>query len=173
MKIGITKSGDSTESKLIALVPSAKDNPDKSGLGKAKGDAIVSLNGQEHYIEVKKTTWNQTRPYKYLPCIGYDPEDNIWVVVPPDEVMRLAAGKSGQHTKNPFVCVGLGKTNAKRFVKYRCSEDELEQKIHEAILQGERNTGMKEVASTLRQRELDRTKEDKLLVENILTKQQQ
>ena len=33
MKTGITKSGSSTEDNLISLVPSAKDNPDKSWLG--------------------------------------------------------------------------------------------------------------------------------------------
>jgi hypothetical protein len=170
MKAGITKSGDSTEERLISLVPSAKENPDKSWIGKSKGDAIVSINNKEYYIEIKKTTWNQTRPSKYLPCVGHDPNDDVWIVVPPDEVMKMATGRSGQHTKNPFVCVGLGKTNAKRFEEYRCEESELEEKIHEAILQGEKNKKMKKAAETLRQRELDRVKEDNLLIENILTK---
>ncbi len=166
MKTGITNSGNSTEDKLIALVPSAKKNPDKSPKGKAKGDGLVTLGKEEYYIEIKKTTWNQTRPYKYLPCVGYDPAENIWVVVPPDDVMEMAKGRKGQHTSNPFVCIGLGKTNARRFAKYRCEEEELESKIHEAILQGEKNKGMKKAAATLRQREPDRTKEDNLLVEN-------
>ena len=171
MKTGITKSGDSTEDKLISLVPSAKKNPDNSWIGKAKGDAIITLNGKEYYVEIKKTTWNQTRPYKYLCCIGYDPSENVWVVVPPDVVMKMAQGKKGQHTKNPFVCIGLGKTIAKCFEQYRCEEQELESKIHEAILQGEKNIAMKKAAETLRQREIDRTKQDNLLIENILTNQ--
>jgi hypothetical protein len=168
MSNGITHQGASTEAKLESLVRIAKQNPDKSPAGKAKGDVIYTYNNQQYYGEVKKETWNQTRPYKYVVCVGYSPKNDFWVVVPPDDVMKMAYGRKGQHTKNSFVCVGLGKTDAKKFTKYRCTSSQLEQKIKDAIDQGDANIEMKKAAKILMEREEARVKEDQNFVGNIL-----
>ena len=159
--MGITNSGKTTEQKIIDSSPSIKDNKDKSAKGKAKGDFIVTIGNTEYYGESKKKTWNQTRPYKYLVGVGYDPKEDIWIVIPPDDIVKIALEKQGQHTPNPFVCVGLGETKSKKFKKYRCTYAELPNKIFSAIKQGENNHTIKKAMLDLKDKMEQRVKEDK------------
>ena len=82
---GITKQGDKTEKKIEELCPLISENKDKSAQGKAKGDLICNLpDGRQFYVESKKNAWNQTRPNKYIVCVGYNDKLDKWYVAPPD-----------------------------------------------------------------------------------------
>ena len=147
--MGITKDGDKVEQKLEDIARSIEDNPDKSGAGKAKGDKIVNHRNNkatQYYIEVKKKTWNQCRPYKYLVNVGHNPDTGDWFVVPPDEMVMLSIGKKGQHARDSLECAGhnVPTNNSKKWKKYWCAESEVEKKIWEAYEQGERNKKLKE-----------------------------
>lgn len=131
--MGITKDGDSTESALEKLVPCARINPDKSALGASKGDMIVELDGREEYVEVKKSTLNQSRVYKYITIVAKDPSANYWISIPPHEALKLAYGRKGQHAINAFECMSLGKATARKFEKFRCTPESLGSRIKQGI----------------------------------------
>ena len=144
--MGITKSGDTTEQLVLELCPSAKANPDRSGKGKAKGDVIFSTpQGEEFYVEVKKTTWNQTRPSKYIPIVGLC--DGQWYVVPPHEIVKKCLGRKGQHTPNPLVCIGLGKPKMSGWwYNFAVKTSDLEKEIIKAHRKGQKHTKFKKFA---------------------------
>jgi hypothetical protein len=138
--IGITKSGDKTEN----LVESLCKNVKALKRGSPLGDAEYATTGEEFYIEIKKTTLNQVRPYKYLPIVAYNPDDDDWFVIPPDDILDMASSRKGQHTLNPFVCIGMGKVS--RFTatgsprvwnKYHTTPSRLEDDIVSAFRKGE------------------------------------
>ena len=138
--MGITKSGDNTES----LVESLCKNVKVLKRGSALGDAEYVTEGEEFYIEIKKTTLNQVRPYKYIPVVAYNPDDDDWFVIPPDDILDMASKRKGQHTLNPFVCIGLGKVS--RFTAndsprvwddYHTTPSRLEDDIVSAFRKGE------------------------------------
>ena len=150
--MGITNEGQSTEDKVKGLCPSARKLDPKLGERKKDGDLVVNCNGEDFFIEVKKDAWNQTRPQKYITHVGYNTTSGQWFVIAPDDLLKEIVERSGQHTKDPTVCVGLGKPNhAERWNKYRCDSNQLEKQIHAAIQQGERNTKMKRAARILRE----------------------
>ena len=137
---------------------------DETGFKKAvgndpKGDAFeyVSSLVSPSYVEIKKDTYNQVRPYKYVPAVGYDSEKDEWYLIPADvlilEEMELKRGKkarSGQHTKDPMEVVGLGKVSKKCFQKYKVEKEKLREKVIEAILQADKNVLVKEYAAKKR-----------------------
>ena len=166
--MGITKEGQPTEDLVLSLCASARKLDKTKGERSRDGDLVVKQNSNEFFIEVKKNTWNQTRPSKYIPVVGYNESLNMWFVVPPDELLELVVERNGQHTKNPFVCVGFKPNDSKKWQKYACEPQTLEAKIHAAISQGEKNTTMKEVAKTLRLNETIRVEEDRKLVREAL-----
>ena len=138
--MGITKSGDKTEN----LVESLCKNVKVLKRGSALGDAEYVTEGEEFYIEIKKTTLNQVRPYKYIPVVAYNPDDDDWFVIPPDDILDMASKRKGQHTLNPFVCIGLGAvsrlTKGKkptRWHKYHTTPAQLEGDIVSAFRKGE------------------------------------
>ena len=105
-KHGITKSGKKAENLLIEAIPDVKENK-----GAAKeGDVIFESASLDlkFFVEVKKNAWNQVRPMKYIPVVGYVEATGEWYVVPADVLMGWSSTRMGQHTPNPFVCVGLG-----------------------------------------------------------------
>jgi len=139
--MGITKSGDKTENLVESLCKNVKALKRGSPLGDAECSA---LSGKEFYIEIKKTTLNQVRPYKYIPVVAYNSDDNDWFVIPPDDILDMASSRKGQHTLNPFVCIGMGKVerlSAKgkptRWNKYHTTPSQLEGAIVSAFRKGE------------------------------------
>ena len=155
--MGITNEGKSTQDKVLDLCPSARDLNKELGERASDGDLVIICNG-EHFIEVKKNTWNQTRPQKYITHVGYNTGIDQWFVIAPDDLLKMIAHRKGQHTKDPTVCVGFKPNHTEKWDKYRCTSNQLEQRIHAAIRQGERNTKMKNLARTLRE-DHDRTAE--------------
>jgi len=148
--IGITNTGKATEQRVIDNCSSIRENKDKSPKGKKKGDLVYKLpSGEEIYIEVKKTTWNQTRPAKYIVCVGYHEKTKTWYIAPPDRLMYYASQRTGQHTSDPFRCVGFGAPNSSHpmWKEFKLGATEnLQEKIMEAYQQGENHPAVKKFA---------------------------
>ena len=168
---GITKDGKKVEEKLQDLVESVGDNPNKGAGGTKKGDKIVTYRDTEmcFYIEVKKKTWNQCRPYKYLPTIGHNPETGDWFVCPPDDMVRMCIDKKGQHARDSLECCNhsVPKKSSKRWAKYACSVEELEERIWEAYEQGEENQKVKEYCIFYKQRLEERAEQTQLELQSL------
>ena len=146
--LGITKSGAAAESLLCEMTNNITKNEDKSSQGLSKGDNYFDNGEHEFAIEVKTNTWNQTRPYKYLVVVGFLTDTKEWIVVPPNVVASWASERNGQHCANSFECVGLGrpsrgKEKETRWDPYFVKPQDLEQKIVDAYLSGERDTKVK------------------------------
>lgn len=154
-KYGITKSGKKTEALLVELVPKLRKN---EGAAK-KGDVIFENTNLslDFFAEVKKNAWNQVRPMKYIPVIGHVEETGEWYVVPADILMEWSSTRMGQHTPNPFVCIGLGtprsetKKGAKtKWAPYLVAEKDLESKIIYAYKSATSNRKMRDFAANIR-----------------------
>jgi hypothetical protein len=119
----------------------------------ADGDALLS----GHNVEIKKAstnTLNQVRPVKYVPLVVLDTRTDDWFVVPPDQVVRLAAKKKrGQHTENPFESVTLSVADIRG--QYLVSEDQLRTATMAAIEHGERASELRDLMAEIRQRSSD------------------
>lgn len=138
--MGITNTGLDSE-ELLCRYTKATLLP----RGDALGDAV--LNG-DIFIEVKKTTLNQTRPNKYNVLVAHDTDNDVWYVIPPDEVVKMTLGRRGQHTPDPMTCVGLGKITAEKFKKFRISSAlDLKQSIIDAYLKGQKNKSLKQLCA--------------------------
>ena len=149
MKTGrITDSGAHAENLLCEMTNNITKNEDKSSQGLSKGDNYFNNGKLGFAIEVKTNTWNQTRPYKYLVVVGFLTDTEEWVVVPPNIVARWASKRKGQHCINPFECTSLGKPSkgkkrASHWEPYFVKPQDLEQKIIDAYLSGEKDTQVK------------------------------
>ncbi len=83
------------------------------------------------FVEAKNKAWNQVRPWKYLVHVGCIEGD--YYVVPPHVLVQKAIDRKGQHTYNPFECVGMGKPSPTNwFGEYRVKEKNLSQAIVDA-----------------------------------------
>ena len=150
--MGITKDGNETEKMVLGLVSIARMNTDNSAQGKKKGDLIAHIGPRRYFIEVKKKTMNQSRPYKYIATVAKDPDTDYWVVIPAHISMKMAYKRKGQHAINAFECMSLGLATAKKFTKFRCTPESLESRIKSAIeeSQSEENKKWKEFAKEIR-----------------------
>ena len=171
-KHGITKSGKKAENLLIEAIPDLKENK-----GAAKeGDVIfesASLN-LKFFAEVKKNAWNQVRPMKYIPVIGYVEKTGEWYVVPADVLMEWSLDRKGQHTPNPFVCIGLGeprsatKKGETKWTPYLVAEKDLRSKIVSAHKSAISNVAMRDFAARVRNDIDALTQKHKLQAEEIV-----
>ena len=146
--VGITRSGDAAERLLCEMTNNITKNEDKSSQGLSKGDNYFDNGKLKFAIEVKTNTLNQTRPYKYFVVVVYLTDTGEWVVLPPNVVARWASERNGQHCANSFECVGLGKPSKgkekeTRWDPYFVKPQDLEQKIVDAYLSGEKDTKVK------------------------------
>ncbi len=83
------------------------------------------------FIEAKSNAWNQVRIWKYLVHVGWVEGD--YYVVPPHVLVQKALERKGQHTYNPFECVGLGTpSHTNWFGAYRVAEKDLGDAIIDA-----------------------------------------
>ena len=172
IKHGITKSGKKTEELLVELVDGLRKNEGAS----KKGDVIFDRASLDlkFFAEVKKNAWNQVRPMKYITVIGHVPETEEWFVVPADVVMKWAANRKGQHTPNPFVCVGLGKPSSvtktganTKWTPYLVQERDLKSKIISAHRSAMSNHSMRNFASRVRDDVESLAQKHKLQTEEI------
>lgn len=92
--MSITRTGNPTEVAFRVLTGA------RLAAARRDGDAI--LDG--YVVELKFASGgaiNQVRAVKYIPLVVHTGKD--WYVIPPNEVVRLAARKKrGQHGENPF-----------------------------------------------------------------------
>ncbi len=107
--MGITKDGRAAEKRFRDLVPGAQ-----SDVNKRLGDAAITLDGCQRFVEVKKCgdalgkagTINQVRPIKFIPCIVWMSARGHWIVIPPMALLQAAAGKNrGQHSELAAECM--------------------------------------------------------------------
>jgi len=142
------------------------------------GDVIferTNLNS-EFPAEVKNNAWNQVRPYKYIPVIGYNEKTGEWFVVPADVIMEWATTKMGQHTPNPFVCVNFGvpksvtdiKRDETKWTPYLVQEKDLRSKIISAHKSAMSNTEMRDFAERVRNSVHALAEKHKLQAEEII-----
>ena len=131
--VAIRNEGNKAEQRFLDLVEDSR----KSDEAKS-GDAIVRVDGTDEYVEIKKcstSTVNQIRAIKYICCAVWASDSDCWCVIPPHELVELAANKNrGQHNEIAFECMNLGLSNLLK--KYRTSNNNLSSAIHEAIRKG-------------------------------------
>lgn len=134
MATGISNQGRDAEALFLGLVNSSRKARDA-----ASGDAVVSVDGVDIAIEIKKCdsvnglsgTINQVRAIKFIPMVVYNPSVNLWYVVPATELVRVAAGKSrGQHTEIPFESMNM---SLRQIVRWRCTPADLDATVRSAI----------------------------------------
>jgi len=83
------------------------------------------------FVEAKNKAWNQVRPWKYLVHVGRTGGD--YYVVPPHYLVQKALRKKGQHTYNPFECMGISNPSRTNWAaEYRVTEEGLAQAILDA-----------------------------------------
>lgn len=128
--------GNEAEERFLRLVPGSQ----RSEQAKS-GDVTVAIDGDRVcFVEIKENkkgpTINQVRAIKYITCAVWSPQDpNGWYVLPPDYLVRVAAGKSrGQHNEVAFECMNLSTNAIDR--EYFCTDDQLADRVRKAIQQG-------------------------------------
>ena len=101
--------------------------------------------------QASTNTLNQVRPVKYLPLVVLDTRTSGWYVVPPDEVVRLAAQRGrGQHTENPFESVTL---NLAKFRDFKVAETDLRSVTIAAFGRGDHRSDLRDVMTEVRDKE--------------------
>lgn len=159
--MGITNTGVDSE-ELLCSYTGATLLP----RGDALGDAVLK---GDIFIEVKKTTLNQTRPNKYNVMVAHDNVNNNWYVIPPDEIIRMTKGRRGQHTPDPMTCIGLGKITAKKFEKFIVTDiSSLKSQIMQAYAQGQNNNILRDFAAQHKDENEKRLVEVQKRLERIL-----
>lgn len=130
-RAAIRREGDHAENEFRRLVPRAEKSDDQKS-----GDARLLVDGTVYYLEIKQchsNTVNQVRAIKFIPLVILAPKlAPRWIVLPPQEVVRLVAGKSrGQHTEIPFESANLSLTGIPE--RFRCSDADLPQRVIDSI----------------------------------------
>lgn len=110
------------------------------------GDAL--LGGRA--VEVKRTAGgsvNQVRAVKFIPLVVWVEPVSAWLVVPPDEVVRLAARRRrGQHTECPFESCAIG---VREIESWRVEERDLRAAVLVAFESGDRHPELREAMGRL------------------------
>jgi hypothetical protein len=129
--MGITFEGKGLERYLADKIEFLEESSG-SGIKASLGDLLSSHpKMQGAFVEAKNNAWNQVRPWKYLVHVGHCNGD--YYVVPPHVLVQKARERKGQHTYNPFECVGLGKpSHTNWFGDYRVAEKDLGDAIIDA-----------------------------------------
>ena len=153
---GITHMGNSLEEYL-------EDNISWLGRVEEDGSKIKSKDGALKsnltemkpfpYVEAKDGAWNQVRPHKYIPVIGYNNDEDIFFIMPPEDIIEKAISRKGQHTINSMECVNLGKPTSTNWGKdYAVDEAGIEETLLEVyrISHSDSNKEVKEFAASCR-----------------------
>lgn len=134
--------GQDAERRFLDLVPDSRDSDHAR-----KGDAIVTVDGEDSYVEIKEChaaatangTINQVRAIKFICCVIWAPNHGCWYVISPDQLVGVAATKPrGQHTEIPFESMNFGLRSLPEELHSRCSDAELGEVVREAIRRGRR-----------------------------------
>lgn len=132
MTPSLRQKGDKAKDLFRKLVTNVRRSNDFSS-----GDTEVYLEGKWYHVDVKdcqSNTINQVRAIRYHTLVVYN--EGVWFVIPPQEVVRLAAQRSrGQHTEIPFESAGLTLNQINSV--YRCSDAQLAERVYAAVRMGE------------------------------------
>lgn len=145
----IRNEGAPAEQAFLAIVAMARASDSAK-----RGDAIVSRDGIDHYIEIKHTTSNtinQIRAVKFIPLVIYSPQEPLpWAVIPAHEVVRLVVEKErGQHTELALESANLSLSGIS--ASFRCGDAGLSQAVHGAIGAASAYQELREVLTELLQ----------------------
>jgi len=152
-RAAIRNEGRDAEQRFIDLVEGARDSDHQ-----ARGDAMVQVDGQDAYVEVKEChakagrsgTINQVRSIKYITCVVWAPGHGCWYVISPDQLVGIAATKNrGQHTEIPFECMNFGIPNIPTELHTKCSDEELSEVVHQAVRRGRRHVQVQKAMADL------------------------
>lgn len=144
--------GQNAERRFLNLVPDSRDSDHAR-----KGDAIVTVDGEDSYVEIKECharatasgTINQVRAIKFICCVVWAPNHGCWYVISPDQLVGVAATKPrGQHTEIPFESMNSGLRGLPEDLHTKCSDAGLGEVVREAIRRGRRRA---DVAQLLEQ----------------------
>tara|TARA_B100001245_G_C22655394_1_gene321578 strand:+ start:101 stop:637 length:537 start_codon:yes stop_codon:yes gene_type:complete len=139
---GLQEQGNETTNIFQELVEAAEGvSAEYPAVTKKGADAILKLNDLEIKVEIKtgKTSTSQVRPYEYEILAVYQPEWEKWYVFSPVDILHRARRLSGQHSRNPFECVNIGKpgTPQEWWRNYYCEDIQVIGKIFEAYETGQ------------------------------------
>lgn len=154
----IRNEGEEAEQRFDDLVTSSGQPLDAK-----LGDRTVRIGADTHHIEIKRCrapadksgTINQVRAIKFIPMAIWAPVRDVWYVISPGDLVRMAASKSrGQHTEIPFECMNLSlpaatSRSAEHWLKFQCADEDLEEAVNDAILAGSREANLKAAMSDL------------------------
>ena len=116
-----------------------------------------TVDGQEYHVEIKEShalpgrsgPINQIRPIKYITLVVYAPRRECWYVVPPNDLVYLAAQKSrGQHTEIPFECMNLTIRQLDD-QGFKCIDADLPARVFEAVRKGKRDAETRKTMTNL------------------------
>jgi anti-sigma factor ChrR (cupin superfamily) len=138
MTPAIRHDSDEAEAEFDRLVQNAMPTENAKD-----GDRIVIVDNQRGPVEIKQCTAppgktgtiNQVRAIKCIPLVIWAKARNCWFVIPADELVRIAAGKSrGQHTEVSFESMNLSlKGNDAEWHHFRCADGELNERVMAAV----------------------------------------
>jgi len=143
----IRNEGEPAEREFLRLVTGARRSTSAR-----LGDAVVPVDGQDSFVEVKcvtSNTINQIRAIKFIPLAIYSPDKPLpWAVLSGVDVVRHVFEKErGQHSELALECANLSVSGLPNSV--RCSESALSDAVIEAIRRGRRYPELAEVLQSL------------------------
>ena len=150
--------GDDLEESIEKTIPwlTTKEKSGKKIKSKVGDLRSTHSSMKDHpYLEVKKNAMNQVRPHGYHITIGYNSEQDVLFVIPPEDIIRKAIGRKGQHTINAMEVCGFGLPTADNWAeKYIVDADDLPNKILEIHKESHssKNIGIKNFAKECRER---------------------
>lgn len=137
-RAAIRREGDDAENRFLNLVESSR----KSEVP-ALGDAIVTVDQQEFYVEIKQCaaqigasgTINQVRPIKSIPCAIWASARKKWYIFSGKKLIDIASEKPrGHHNEIAFECMTLSLRRHQGVDgAIECTDDGLDQTVREAI----------------------------------------
>ena len=107
------------------------ENDKKHGTHKL---TVVQADQRQSLFVVAKAvgagTINQIRPYRCVPLLLWDADQNAWYLISATNILHIAAQKNrGQHTESPFECCNL---NFREFNSYECPSSQIVSKVKES-----------------------------------------
>lgn len=128
----IRNEGAAAEQAFLELVLNSRPSDSAK-----QGDAIVTVDGIDTYVEIKyvtSNTINQVRAIKFIPLVIYSPQriERPWAVLPAQEVVRMVLPKDrGQHTEIALECASLSLSRVNEV--FRSADTELDDVVRDAI----------------------------------------
>jgi len=144
-RASIHNSGQGAVDELVALIKAqghgAAKGPRSGKNAAIKPDVLFGhVDGRAIPLEVKQASSSvpQLRPVAYKVTVVRARPGVVrgWYVIPPDDLMRMAANHPGQHCVNSFECMNPG-APSQDWNRWHCEDREVVKRIIDAYEQGE------------------------------------